>query len=514
MENPKKLIRAVAYPRYSSDNQREESIVAQMRAIEAYCQLKGYILVKSYPDEERSATTDRRPNFQKLIEDSNKRLFDVVIVHKLDRFARNRYDSAHYRRILKRNGVRLESVLENLDSSPESVILESVLEGMAEYYSLNLSREVRKGMRENAEKGIHTGGRPPFGLKVNPETRLLEIDEKTSRAVQIYFDSIEKDLTNDQIAAILNKQGYRTLNGRKFTSSSFATWGHNRKYMGDYTYDVSAPKDENGKRNTNNRKPQSEQVLHKGLVPAIITPEQFDRVYHKLQARKRQPGKVKAKVNYLLTGKIYCGNCGALYAGNSYKNPKSKDETLLTYYKCQSKCGNTSVRKDDIEEMVIVRLIESCFSPEGVQEVIDRVQELYRQEKAKILKELDPIKRELAELDGKINNWIEALGSGIKSVIENIKQAEQRKEVLEYELQRAEMLQRVNMLDDEQIRRVIDIKKNLLLSAEDGEKKQVLQEYVSRIVIQPSKDINRFGAEVTYRVFTNGGEGSRTPVRR
>lgn len=152
-----------------------------------------------------------------------------MVVHKLDRFARNHYDSAHYKRLLKRSGVRVESVLEHLDSSPESVILESVLEGMAEYYSLNLSREVRKGLRENAEQGTHTGGRPPYGLRIDPSTRRLEIDEKTYRAVQIYFDGIDDDLSNDQIATILNQKGYRTLNGRPFTSSSFATWGHNRK---------------------------------------------------------------------------------------------------------------------------------------------------------------------------------------------------------------------------------------------------------------------------------------------
>lgn len=161
MDTSSKLIRAVAYPRYSSDNQREESITAQMRAIEEYCRQKGYVLVNSYPDEEKSATTDKRPNFQRMIKDSAKHLFDVVIVHKLDRFARNRYDSAHYKRILKRNGVRVESVLEHLDNSPESIVLESVLEGMAEYYSLNLAREVRKGMRENAEEGKHTGGYHP-----------------------------------------------------------------------------------------------------------------------------------------------------------------------------------------------------------------------------------------------------------------------------------------------------------------------------------------------------------------
>lgn len=506
MAQSNKLFRAVAYPRYSSDNQREESITAQMRAIEEYCRQKGYVLVGSYPDEERTATTDRRPNFQQMIKDSSKRLFDVVVVHKLDRFARNRYDSAHYKRILKKNGVRVESVLEHLDNSPESVVLESVLEGMAEYYSLNLAREVRKGMRENAEQGIHTGGLPPYGLMVHPETRRLIIDPKRYKAVQIYFDGIDNDLPNEVIADTLNDLGYRTLKGRKFTAHSFATWAENRKYRGDYVFDVSAPKDEEGKRNTNKKKPIDQQIIIPGVIPAIIKADQWDRVYAKKQMRKRKPGRMKAKMVYLLTGKVYCGNCGALYAGNSYTNPKSSDKTVLTYYKCQGKCGNTSVRKDDLENIVIQQLINECFSEEGFKEIVSRVQELYQQEKKQSENDIEPIKRELAELEAKLKNWIEALGSGIKSVIENIKEAEQRKETLEYELQRAEIMKQTQVLDESLIISILESKKNSLLSGDEDEKKQVLQEYVDRVVIQPSKDINRFDVEITYRVFNNGGE--------
>jgi len=506
--------RAVAYPRYSSDNQREESITAQMRAIQAYCEQKGYALVNSYPDEERTATTDKRPNFQRMISDSSKKLFEVVIVHKLDRFARNRYDSAHYKRVLKRNGVRVESVLENLDDSPESVVLESVLEGMAEYYSLNLAREVRKGMRENAEAGIHTGGRPPYGLKVDPVTRKLNIDEKRYKAVQIYFDGIDNDIPLEKIAEVINEKGFRTQEGRMFTKNSFGEWASNRKYRGDYTFDLSSPKDEEGKRNTNKKKPIEQQIIIPGIIPAIVQADQWDRVNQKMSKRKKGPGRMKAKVNYLLTGKIYCGECGSLYAGNSYRNPKSRENTLLSYYKCQGKCGNASIRKDDIEELAIKHLLETCFSPEGEEEIVARVQELYRQTKNQSEGEIEPIKLELAELNRKLNNWIEALGNGVKSVVASIKETEQRKEALEYELQRAEMIKQTVILDDAIIIKILNDKKNLLLSADEDEKKQVLQEYVDRVVIHPSKDINSYDVEITYRVFSNGGEGIRTPVRR
>ena len=148
-------MRAVAYARYSSDNQREESIDAQVRAIKEFCKKEKIDLIKIYKDEAKTATTDDREDFLNMISDSSYKNFDAVIVHKLDRFARNRYDSAFYKKKLKENGARVISVLEYLDDSPESVILESVLEGMAEYYSKNLSREVMKGMKETALQCKH-----------------------------------------------------------------------------------------------------------------------------------------------------------------------------------------------------------------------------------------------------------------------------------------------------------------------------------------------------------------------
>ena len=136
--------RAVAYCRFSSENQRDGySIEAQLFAIKEFCNKENFELVGEYIDEAKSATTDDRKNFQRMIQDSEKHQFDYIIIHKLDRFSRNRYDFAFYKKILKDNGVKVISVLEKLDDTPETIILESVLEGMAEYYSSNLSRETK-----------------------------------------------------------------------------------------------------------------------------------------------------------------------------------------------------------------------------------------------------------------------------------------------------------------------------------------------------------------------------------
>ena len=158
-------MRAVAYVRFSSDSQRNESLDAQLRAIKDYCNNNNLNLVNVYSDSALSGTsTDNRTSFLQMISDSKKDLFDFVIVHKLDRFARNRYDQAIYEKKLNDNNVKIVSVREQFNDSPESVILKSVLAGMNEYYSLNLSVEVKKGMYENFENNKHTAGIPPAWL--------------------------------------------------------------------------------------------------------------------------------------------------------------------------------------------------------------------------------------------------------------------------------------------------------------------------------------------------------------
>ena len=162
-------VNAVAYARYSSDGQRDESIDAQVRAITSFAEREGYALIQVYADRGISGTSSDRPEFQQMIEDAQNSDFQVVIVHKLDRFARNRADSAIYRNVLEKQGVRLISVLENFDNSPESIILQSVIEGYNEYYSRNLAREVMKGLKENALAAKFNGGLPPLGYNIDKD---------------------------------------------------------------------------------------------------------------------------------------------------------------------------------------------------------------------------------------------------------------------------------------------------------------------------------------------------------
>lgn len=150
---------AVIYARYSSDNQREESIEGQLRECKEYADQNGITVVRTYIDRALSAKTDSRPQFQQMIHDSATHTFEAVLVWKLDRFSRNRYDSAHYKRILKNNRVHVVSVTEPISNTPEGIMLESLLEGMAEYYSAELAEKVSRGHKENALKASSTAVR-------------------------------------------------------------------------------------------------------------------------------------------------------------------------------------------------------------------------------------------------------------------------------------------------------------------------------------------------------------------
>ena len=197
---------AVIYARYSSDNQREESIEGQLRECMQYAEFNNIQIVGNYIDRAQSAKTDHRPEFQHMIKDSYKNLFDTVLVWKLDRFARNRYDSAYYKNVLKKNGVRVISAKESISQGADGILLESILEGYAEYYSAELSEKVKRGMTENALKAKANGVRAPFGYYVDEQDH-YQIDEATAPIVKEIYALYLGDTKVNDIAKLLTSRG-------------------------------------------------------------------------------------------------------------------------------------------------------------------------------------------------------------------------------------------------------------------------------------------------------------------
>ena len=266
---------AVIYARYSSDNQREESIDAQVRACRGYAEQQGYSVIELYADRAKTGTNAKRPEFQRMIQDAKSGKFAVLLVHKFDRFSRDKYDSAFYKRELKKAGVKLKSVCEPLDDSPESIILEGMAEIVAQYHSANLSREVMKGMLENAHNCKHTGGKPPLGYDVDPATKKYVVNQREAEAVKLIFDRYIAGAGYDTIMRELNAAGYKSKLGKPFGKNSIHDILINEKYSGVYVFNRAASKDFSGKRN--NRKAKStelsRELLPYGKALIISTPK-------------------------------------------------------------------------------------------------------------------------------------------------------------------------------------------------------------------------------------------------
>ena len=347
------------YARFSSDNQRSESIDAQIRAMTAYCEQHHFVIVKTYIDEARSATTDRRPAFQQMIRDSSSYIFNILLVHKLDRFARNRYDSAVYKRELKKNGVTVYSVLENLDDSPESIMMEAVLEGMSEYYSQNLAREVMKGLRETALQCKHTGGKPPLGYDVDPETKRLVTNPEEAETVKLIFSMYSRGYGYSPILDKLHALGRRTKNGNEFQKNSLYSILSNPKYQGMYVFNRSSAKNSVGKRNTHLYKDDDEIIYVEGGCPQIVDSVTFAKVQDILTANRHAGRRNTSRESYLLSGKVYCRECGRSMVGNMRHSGSSK--TLYVTYRCLSRktvCRNKEINRDYLDHY-IVGLVET-----------------------------------------------------------------------------------------------------------------------------------------------------------
>ena len=404
---------AVVYARYSSDNQREESITAQVRAIKEYAAKEGYYILKIYKDEAKTATTDDRKDFLQMIKDSKKGSFDSIIVHKLDRFARNRYDSAIYKRELKLNGVNVVSVTENLDGSPESVILESVLEGMAEYYSKNLSREVKKGSKETAFQCKHVGGIAPLGFDVGEDKKLI-INEFEAEAVRLIYKMYIQGSSYGEIIDLLNEKGFKTKANKPFGKNSLYEILRQEKYIGNFVYNRRS-KDLNGK--YNNHKESKDIIRVEGGCPQIIDDITWLKVRKRMYKNKRIGGRNSAKVDYLLSGKIYCGKCGAAMVGHSTSDGKTKKKYY--YYSCNNKkrtkqCDLKLVRKEFIEDLVQDHLYSSVFSNSVIEKSIDHILNYANSKYNKIPTLLIEYRSQLEKIETELNKTIDILMSGYR----------------------------------------------------------------------------------------------------
>ena len=380
---------AVIYARYSSDNQREESIEGQIRECTAYAEKNGITVVKHYIDRAISAKTDNRPEFQQMIKDSEKRLFDIVLVWKLDRFARNRYDSAHYEYQLERNHVKLVSATEPISDSPAGIMVKSMLTGMAEYYSAELSEKVVRGMTENVLKGKYNGGTIPIGYTVDEE-KFFQIDPLKAPFVVEAFQRYNDGATMKELMNWLNDSGVTTNRNQKFTYNSIQTLLTNRRYIGENRF---------------------KDIVMPDSIPVIIEKELFDSVQDKIAKNRRAPARHKAEDDYLLTTKLFCGMCGAMMFGEC---GTSRNKNVHHYYKCANAkrtktCKKKTVRKEWLEDLVVCETMKMIHDDDCIQSIVDAVMILQEQENTV----LPLLEKQMKDIENGIENLLNAIQAGV-----------------------------------------------------------------------------------------------------
>ena len=323
----------VIYARYSSHSQTEQSIEGQLQACYEYAKNNGHIVVGEYIDRAQSGTTDSRTEFQRMIADSDKHFFEAVLVYQLDRFARNRYDSAINKAKLKKNGIRVISARENISDDASGILVEGVLESMAEYYSAELSQKIRRGMNINAEKCLSNGSNPGLGYYVDEERR-FHVDPETTPIVRQIFEMYASGKTVTEINKYLNDKQIKTSLGNAFNKNSLHRLLRNKRYIGTYVY--------------------KDQETPDGM-PRIIDDELFERVQHILDRNKKAPARSRGKQEYLLTTKLFCGYCREMMTGYG---GTGKSGRAYYYYACKNAkkklCRKKIVNKETIETRVVL----------------------------------------------------------------------------------------------------------------------------------------------------------------
>lgn len=383
---------AVIYARYSSDSQTEQSIEGQLRVCQEYAKNNEILIVGTYIDRAMTGTNDLRPDFQQMIRDSDKKQWDYVIVYKLDRFSRNKYETTIHKHTLSNNGVKVLSAMENIPDTPEGIILESLLEGMNQYYSVELSQKIHRGLNESYIKGQYTGGIQLYGYDTVDKKNVINPAE--AEVVKEIFNKYAKGFTGVQIVKDLKSRGIRNKKGNYIKTSQIYQMIFNRKYIGEVEH--------NGKVYTN-------------IYPAILDKETFQSVQDIRKSNKYAPGRKKDIYDFLLSGKVTCGYCGVNVIGDS---GTSRTGHTHFYYSCLNRrkrhlhCELKSISKQYLEDFVMKVIWQLLSEKNNIAELAEQIAKKH-EEISNQGSNLKTLENQRAGLSKAADNLISAIEQGI-----------------------------------------------------------------------------------------------------
>ena len=383
---------AVIYARYSSDSQSEQSIEGQVRVCKQFAEKNGLLIVGQYVDRAMTGTNDNRLEFQKMLKDSKKRQWSVVLVYKLDRFARNKYESVVNRKKLTDNGVELVSAMENIPDTPEGKLFLAVIEGFNEYFSEDLKQKVNRGLRESWLKGNATGGAKIFGWDIKDKKYV--VNEYEAEIIREIFMKYAQGYKAVAIAEDLKTRGVRRHNGKEIGIKFIYVLLHDRRYTGVVTH---------------------QGVEYKNIFPPIISEKVWLQVSAINEENKIAPSRKKEIYDYILSGKLICGKCKHRMSGESGTR---RTGDLHYYYVCLSKrkkrtdCDCKAVKKHILEDYVIDATVTMLKNNETIRKIAEKIvsvhERLSRESEA-----LKILEKRRSEANKAAENIVKAIEKGI-----------------------------------------------------------------------------------------------------
>ena len=451
---------AVIYARYSSAGQTEQSIEGQLRECYEYAKYNDIAIVGTYIDRAMTGTNDNRTDFQRMLKDAQKADWDMVLVYKLDRFSRNKYEMAIHKKSLRDRGIQLVSAKEHIPEGPEGIILESLLEGMAEYYSVELAQKVSRGQKETRIKGNYFGGGVPYGYKV-VNKKYVVCEEQATVIIRIFEMYIAGTIAKDIVKA-LTDDGIMLPSGKPFNTNVIYRILRNERYIGIYTH--------------------HKEGVYTNMFPRIIPDHLF--LAAKALMRTNNLGKNSKKVIFALRNKMKCGYCSSSIVGES---GTSRTGAISHYYKCSNKkknrlnCTPACAFKKELVEQTITDITLRAFSnPNTINELIDKIFEAHEKRIADtsimtiLVSNRNRIKKSL-------ENVMAAVEQGIVTAT-----TKQRIEELEQELDAAN----ANILVEEnknQLRLTRNDVKKFLMKCLKKEPLYMLRAFVKEVIVYNDK---------------------------
>lgn len=426
MQTPYAAQRAALYLRVSTARQAEHdiSIPDQRRQGEAWCAARGLTLVDTFVEAGATATNDRRPEFQRMIEAGTTKPapFDVVVVHSFSRFFRDHFELEFYVRKLAKNGVKLVSITQEMGDDPMHVMMRQIMALFDEYQSKENAKHVLRAMNENARQGFWNGARPPIGYRIvaaeqrgSKTKKKLEIDPLHAETVRLIYrlflegDGTKGPMGVKAITCHLNERRIFTRDGGRWGLAQIHAILTRTTYIGEHRFNTRSHKDRE-------RKPESEVAIM--AVPPLIERDTFEAVQARLKARNPMvtPARVSSGPT-LLTGICFCAKCGGAM---TLRTGKGSAGGMYRYYTCSTKarqgktgCKGRSIPMDKLDHLVVSHLEDRLLQPKRLETILSSLLDRRQERSERRREHLADLHRRITETDQRLGRLYDAIESGV-----------------------------------------------------------------------------------------------------